>query len=265
VRVARISLTVALQVALLVGLAGCVWSQDKQDTVEKQTIEVENVTIEPRNAEIGKEITVIASIHNTQDHLVVANLRLRPPSAFAQIVPDAEQILFLEGHARRDVKWRARIVAPGERRLGIGAEVISEGRPMSEPKSDIPAAEKAALLQKWTGTWETPRGFGYGAELVVTFNPSGAVEGRIHWTLRKVPANRPDYAGEEDQKGIEYIWGTYTPQSRSLNLEGYRRDDPRGILALDKYRLTLSDNLGEIRGNTYDHGTWKAAFRLSHR
>jgi hypothetical protein len=136
---------------------------------------------------------------------------------------------------------------------------------MSGPGPDIPAAEKAALFQKWTGTWETPRGFVYGAELVATFNPSGAVEGRIHWTLTKVPATRPDYAGEEGQTGIEYIWGTYSPQSRSPNLEGYRRDDPRGILGLDRYRLTLSENLGEIRGITYDHGTWKAVFRLSHR
>jgi hypothetical protein len=136
---------------------------------------------------------------------------------------------------------------------------------MSGPSPDIPTAEKAALVQKWSGTWESARGPVYDAELFATFNPSGAVEGRILWTLRKAPANRPDYVGKEGKKGVEYIWGTYAPQSRSLNLEGYRRDDPQGILGLDRYRLTLSADLGELNGVTYDHGTWKGAFRLSHR
>jgi hypothetical protein len=255
---------VGLHVGLFLGLAGCDLSQDTQGTVEKRAIELEDFTVEPQNAQVGDEITVTASIHNTQDHLVVANVRLGPPSALAQIIPDAEQILFLEGHARRDAKWRARIVASGERRLSMSAEVISEGRPMSGPSPDIPPVEKAALMQKWTGTWESPRGAVYDAELVATFNPSGAVEGRILWTLRKAPANRPDYAGKEGRTGTEYIWGTYAPESRSLNLEGYRRDDHQGILGLDRYRLTLSENLGEIRGITYDHGTWKGVFRLSH-
>jgi hypothetical protein len=83
--------------------------------------------------------------------------------------------------------------------------------------------------------------------------------------LKKAAADRPDYAGKEGRTGVEYIWGSYAPQSRSLNLEGYRRDDPQGILGLDKYRLTLSENLGEIQGITWDHGTWKAVFRLSPR
>jgi hypothetical protein len=244
---------------------GCAWSQDTQGTVENRAIEVENVTVEPRNAKVGDEITVTVSIHNTRDHLVVTNVRLIPPSAFAEIIPDAEQFLFLEGNARRDAKWRARIAASGGRRFGVGAEAISEGRPMSGPSPEIPAAEKAAVMQKWTGTWESPRGAVFDAELFAAFNPSGAVEGRILWTLRKAAANRPDYVGKEGRTGTEYFWGTYAPQSRSLNVEGYRRHDPQGILGLDKYRLTLSENLGEIHGVTYDHGTWKAVFRLSHR
>jgi uncharacterized protein (DUF58 family) len=113
VRIAQVSLTVGLQVALVLALAGCAWSQDTQGTVENRAIGVENVTVEPRNAKVGDEITVTASIHNTRDHLVVTNVKLIPPSAFAEIIPDAEQILFLEGNTRRDTKWRARIAASG--------------------------------------------------------------------------------------------------------------------------------------------------------
>jgi hypothetical protein len=107
---------------------------------------------------VGDEITVTASIRNTRDHLVVTNVKMIPPSAFAEIIPDAKQILFLEGNARRDAKWRARIAASGEPRLGVGAEAISEGRPMSGPRPDIPAAEKAALLQNGPVPGKHPAG-----------------------------------------------------------------------------------------------------------
>jgi uncharacterized protein (DUF58 family) len=113
VRITRVSLTVGLQVALLLGLPGCAWSQDTQDAVAKREIEVEKVTFEPRNPKVGDDITVSVSLHNTREHLVVTNVKLTPPSAYADIIPDAEQILFLEGDARRDAKWRARIVASG--------------------------------------------------------------------------------------------------------------------------------------------------------
>jgi hypothetical protein len=129
------------------------------------------VTVEPQNARVGDEVTDTVAIYNTLGHLVLANARLHLPSERAPIIPDSEQILFLEGYARRDVRWRTKIVASGEGKIGFGAEVISEGRPMNGPSPDISAAVKAALMWTWTGTWESPRGAVYDAELFATFNP----------------------------------------------------------------------------------------------
>jgi hypothetical protein len=161
-----------------------------------------------------------------------------------------EQIVFVEPGASRHVSWRAKVVSEGALRFFVDPHVVSEGRPMSGGLPRIPEPAALALGKPWTGTWTSPAGFVYDAEFQVRLDPSGAVEGSLRWILRKAPEGRTDYEGKIGAKGIEYVWGTSDPSGRN-------------ILGLDRYRLTLSESFDEIKGATWNHGTWKAAFRLT--
>jgi hypothetical protein len=250
---------------LLLGVGGSVRSQegDKPDARgAKDAVVVESLSFEPRDAQVGDEITVTVGIHNTRESLVVVNVRLLPPQQVVTVIPEAEQILFVEGGAKQNVKWRAKVVGEGQWTMRADADGISEGRPLSGKRPEVPGEAIAALGKKWTGTWVASGGYVYDAEIHSRLNPSGTVEGRILWTLKKAPPERTDYAGKIGKKGVEYVWGTYDPQSRNLDMEGYRRDDPDQILGLDKYRLTLTENYKEMKGATWHHGTWNAAFNL---
>ena len=250
---------------LLLGGGDSARSQDgdKPEVVAaKDAVVVENLNFEPSDAQVGDEITVTVGIHNTRESLVVVNVRLLTPRQVIPVIPEVEQILFVEGGARQNVKWRAKVVGTGQWTMRASAEGISEGRPLSGKRPEVPGEAIAALGKPWTGTWVASGGYVYDAKIDSRLNPSGTVEGRIHWTLKNAPPERTDYAGKIGKQGIEYVWGTYDPQSRNLDMEGYRRDDPDQILGLDKYRLTLSDDYKEMKGATWHHGTWNAAFNL---
>jgi type II secretion system protein G len=226
-------------------------------------IEVARVDIRPRGAKVGEEITVTATLRNLTTRLLLVNTRVVVPEQLAVLVPEVEQIVFLEGGGSRGVSWRAKVVKEGTWTVRAGAEVVSEGRPVAGPAPEVVAPVKEALARAWTGTWQSPSGFVYDAELRLQLNPNGSVEGRLNWLLQKAPAERTDYAGKTGARGTEFIWGTFDPQTRSLDMAGYRRDDPQVILGLDKYRLTLSEKGDEIKGATWNHGTWAAAFTLT--
>jgi type II secretion system protein G len=244
-------------------LASILWTfpADAQE-LEKQ-LEVSRVDSRPRGAKVGEEITVTATLRNLTPRLLLVNVRVVLPEQVAVVVPEVEQIVFLEAGASRGVAWRAKIVKEGTWTLRVGGEVVSEGRPVSGPAPEIPAAVQTAFGRSWSGTWQSPAGFVYDAELRLHLNPNGSVEGRLDWLLQKAPAERKDYVGKTGARGTEFIWGTFDPQTRNLDMVGYRRDDPQVILGLDKYRLTLSEKGEEIKGATWNHGTWAAAFTLT--
>ncbi len=256
-----------LLAAALLSAALTAAAQDRRDPPqgkeEPPAIEVLSVKHTPQGARVGDEMTIIAEVRNSSPRLTLVNLRLHLTSELTLLAPDAEQTVFIEAKATREVKWRVRITAAGDWRASVEKDVICEGRPVQGPKPDLPAQARAALARTWRGTWESPAGFVYEAEVRLRLDDSGAVEGRIDWTLKKAPPDRKDYQGKAGQKGVEYVWGVYDPKARSLEMEGYRRDDPREILGLDRYRLTLSEDFGDIEGFTWNHGTWKAAFKLA--
>ncbi len=225
-------------------------------------IEVSGLASTPRDAQAGTEVTLSATLKNTTPRLLLANVRLAVLGQVEILVPEAEQILFLEAGVAREIRWKARVVQPGFR-FYLEPHVISEGRPMHGAPPAIPEAARAALAKSWAGTWTSAPGFVYGAQFRAQLLPNGAVEGRLDWTLIQAPATRPEYEGKIGGKGVEYVWGVYEPVGRTLTLEGYRRDDPRVLLGLDRYRLSIAADYGEISGATWDHGTWQAAFRLN--
>ena len=272
----RLAVGFGLLLLALCGIAGYAQSQRPAAKEAKEPIEIKLVTQDVQNPRVGDEFTITASIHNARTHVVLTNLRLLTTDAVVAVVPEAEQIIFVEGGVDRDVKWRAKVVKAGRVAFDVSSEVISEGRPLSGsltgiapganpaggPRTDIPVAAKLALTKLWAGTWTSPEGFVYDADVQAKLDPTGAVEARITWALNKSPASRPEYNDKIGLKGIEFAWGTYDPQTRTLYLEGYRRDDPHQILGLEKYRLTLSDNYKTITGITWNHGTWDAVLSL---
>jgi hypothetical protein len=98
----------------------------------------------------------------------------------------------------------------------------------------------------------------------MTLNVSapGNVEGAIGWTLRDSPS--PLVASKLGKRGTEYVHGRYYPDSGALVVEGYRKDDPDGIIDLDKYRLVVSPAGKTIGGITEEHGAWDGQLFLSH-
>jgi hypothetical protein len=86
-----------------------------------------------------------------------------------------------------------------------------------------------------------------------------SVRGTIVWTLRRAAENSPaDYAHKVGMTGTEYVSGEM--RGGVLVLNGYQKDDQNGILALDKYRLVLSDNGEVLGGITYNNGLWLGQF-----
>ncbi len=230
---------------------------------ELPRVEIQKVTLDPPSPKVGDGVTVRASLRNPGERLLLVNVRLLMPEQLESSDPSVEQILFVEAQSAREVLWRAKVVAEGKWSVRVSQETISVGRPPgSDARAKIPAAAKEALGNTWSGTWTSPEGYVYDAELKLQLGASGSLEGSIRWTLQKAPETRPDYAGKIGAKGVEYVWGTYKPQARAVEMEGYRRDDPKQILGLDRYKLTFSEGYDEIKGATWNHGTWQATFTL---
>lgn len=131
--------------------------------------------------------------------------------------------------------------------------------PVRSPAQSLSMEEIAALQGPWRGVWLSDT-FTYEAEMTLAAAPGGKVEGTIRWTLRKSPrANEQNKLG---RTGVEHVRGEFHPAQGLLVVEGYRKDDPDGILGLDRYRLAVGENRQTMAGVTRDHGTWKGRFFL---
>ena len=129
-------------------------------------------------------------------------------------------------------------------------------------------AQAGGVAGEWRGVWTDVVGSVYSAEMTLqsgssckscTATGTGSVRGKIVWTLRRAGKNNPaDYANKVGMTGTEYVSGQM--RGGVLALNGYQKDDPNAILALDKYRLVLSDNGQVIGGITYNNGLWMGQF-----
>jgi hypothetical protein len=222
----------------------------------------------PANLNLNDEFTVAAALQNKGPRVVLLNVRLQLPKQLRLLAPDLEQFCYIEAGATRTVKWRVKVVGEGEWQLDSFYGIISDGRPPTGSAPDVPAEDKAALAKGWTGTWEGSDGGVYDADMKLTLDASGRVDGRFDWTLKKAPVEASEeirnyYAARIGEQGVEYFWGVYDPATRGLKLEGYRRDDPRQILGTDHYRLTLSEDRSTLSGATRGAGDWKSRFNLT--
>ncbi len=125
----------------------------------------------------------------------------------------------------------------------------------STPSRSGPAAA-------WSGAWNG-NGYRYGCEMTVNLGSENTVRGSIVWTLRGSPA-----AGDSARIGVtatEYVEGAYDPDHRLLTVAGFGKDDPKGVIGLDRYRLRVSEDGGTLIGNSWNHGTWDGRFSASRR
>jgi len=131
------------------------------------------------------------------------------------------------------------------------------------------SAQTSSVNGEWRGVWTSPSGFVYTADLTLNTGPAcktctatgdGSIQGQIVWTLRKVAANASaDYAAKVGLTSTEFVRGEMRGDA-FLVFNGYRKDDPSGIIGLDRYRLALSDDGKVIGGITYDNGPWTGQF-----
>jgi hypothetical protein len=125
----------------------------------------------------------------------------------------------------------------------------------------VSPAEQAEIAGPWHGRWTAPEGWIYEAVISLRVNGAGATSGEINWTLRKTP--RPAEQGKVGMTGVESVRGNYYANTGTLILEGYEKNDPNGILGLDKYRLIVSENHRTMAGVTRHHNAWNSQFFLS--
>jgi hypothetical protein len=122
-------------------------------------------------------------------------------------------------------------------------------------------AQTQSVDGDWRGILTNPAGFIFTAQLTLNAGPAcktcaavgdGSIQGKIVWTLRKVPPNISTIVG---LTGTEFVRGEIKGEGL-LVLNGYNKDDPHSIVLLDQYRLAISDNGNVIGGPTRNNGSW---------
>jgi hypothetical protein len=116
-----------------------------------------------------------------------------------------------------------------------------------------------ALEQTWHGRWQGAPGEVFTAKVALEVSDN-QLTGHIEWTLAE--SQREEYRPKIGRSGIEYVKGTFDPETRVVRVEGYQKHDPESILGLDKYELILAPNSRSMGGITWDHGTWKGRFHV---
>lgn len=149
---------------------------------------------------------------------------------------------------------------------GAGASEIplAKARPQFEReirfwKRCLLTEATVAIEEPWVGEWKGSDGV-YTAEMSLTIDANSDLSGQIVWTL--TATQREDYQDKIGLTGIEYVRGSFDPDSRLVRLEGYEMDDEHSILGLDLYELVLAPNARTLGGITRNHGTWKGQFHL---
>jgi hypothetical protein len=102
----------------------------------------------------------------------------------------------------------------------------------------------------WSGNWSSKT-----TDFTATANfteSGGKVGGQIVWTLRRTTNQKK--IGKEGASATEYIQGTYNAATRMISIEGYRLDDPYGIVVKDKYTLVLAENNLTMTGGSRSNG-----------
>ncbi len=115
---------------------------------------------------------------------------------------------------------------------------------------------------KWKGEWSTPSGTLLDFDITIEDSDNTAIQGNIYWTLRR--SARPDKADKIGLSATEYVRGTYDTATGTLNLKGYDKDDPNGMLVmLDVYKLNITAGGHTLTGRARNGGKWNGNIKLT--
>ena len=136
----------------------------------------------------------------------------------------------------------------------------------SQPSNTVKTVtQPAANLNpagKWKGEWSTTSGTLFDFELSLNETGANGVEGQIKWTMRKTA--RPDKQDKIGLSATEFVRGTFDPASRTLNMSGYDKDDPNGMLVmLDVYKLNVSSDGHTLTGLARNGTKWNGHIKLT--
>ncbi len=130
---------------------------------------------------------------------------------------------------------------------GVGATPAADRTP-GPTVSGSTVAPIASPSGRWQGQWTNGKGSAFGQQLTLTDEGNGRVTGQVVHTLQQTI--NPQKTGKIGLTAVEYVQGTYDPNTRIIVLSGTRKSDPNGLIILDKYRLSISADNAVIAGET---------------
>lgn len=209
----------------------------------------QNLSVAPRhNEKSGWLYAIIGGLATAVVALVVFAFVLRPGDEAKKTVEAAEV---------KDKQTEKERSADEPKTVQSNTKAQNQILPSSSPPAVSPFPNG-----KFAGSWSSPTGGAFDAELSLNETAPGRLQGQIIWTLRGT--TKPEKMGKIGLSATEYVQGTFNPATRQILLNGYRKDDPNDIVILDGYRLQLSANgnnvAGATRGTT---GKWRGRLNLN--
>jgi hypothetical protein len=120
-------------------------------------------------------------------------------------------------------------------------------KPMMTPPP-APSQPYISPAGNWQGQWTNGKGSAFGQQFTLKDDGNGKITGQVVHTLQQTI--NPQKAGKIGLTAVEYVQGTYDPNTRIITMSGIRKDDPNDLIILDKYRLSLSSDNSTIAGAT---------------
>lgn len=135
----------------------------------------------------------------------------------------------------------------------------SPARQFKQPESPVEFIEKTEFVGSWKGNWSS-EGRIYSADVELFDEGKGNIKGKIIWTLEDSP--NPERIGKIGATAVEYVEGIINSKNSSVKLFGTTKDDPNGIIILDKYNLNFSPENQTLNGYSFG-GKRKGNFQLN--
>jgi hypothetical protein len=162
---------------------------------------------------------------------------------------------FTEKEKSESAKSEERGAKGGESKNDSAANSQQSFQPKTTPVTENLAVVPAAQPQQpyispagsWQGQWTNGKAL-YDQQLTLKDDGNGKVSGQIVHTLQR--STNPNKTGKIGLTAVEYVQGSYDPNTRIITMAGIRKDDPNNLIILDKYRLSLSSDNSTIAGAT---------------
>jgi len=132
--------------------------------------------------------------------------------------------------------------------LTPGVAVPPENRNYTSTSSQPAVDPYISPAGKWQGQWTNGKGSAFGQVFTLTDEGNGRISGQIVHTLQQTI--NPQKMGKIGLTAVEYVQGSYDPNTRLIMLSGIRKNDPNDLIILDKYRLSISANNSVVAGET---------------